>query len=119
VGNLLSRIRIQISLSIDRTEFLQPVHHGFMPPEVSAESDTPVLDRVDELTRIGSRLIAALSEESSLAIRADRNGNNAMLFREWQSARRRVEEFEREYFDCLDRLNYPERRIRSLIEAAS
>jgi hypothetical protein len=73
-------------------------------------------DRVDELTSIGEQLIAALAEESAVSLRASRDTESANLHRASGEARRHVEHLRREYFACLERLNYPDLKIRKLIE---
>lgn len=69
-----------------------------------------------ELLNVGAQLIAALSEEASLAARLKRRPGDKLLALDWVEACRRVDEFGERYFAVLETLGYPDHKIRTLLE---
>jgi hypothetical protein len=60
--------------------------------------------------------MVARAEEASLSIRSCQNPDDELIFSEWAQARQRLEECQNAYSLCLDRLDYPESKIRRVIE---
>jgi hypothetical protein len=69
-----------------------------------------------ELLNVGTDLIAALSEEASLAARHKRRPGDKLLALDWAQARSRVDECGERYFAMLETLGYPNHKIRNLLE---
>jgi len=69
------------------------------------------------LPAAASALVEARAEEASLACRLSKCPDDQLLYLQWAQARRRVEEAQEAYVGCLDRLGYPDHRIRIVVES--
>ena len=72
----------------------------------------------NDLGLIGARLIAARAEVSALACRCTAHPDDDLLYLEWAQAVRLLEELQEEYVQCVQQLDYPEHRIRGIVEGA-
>ena len=71
-----------------------------------------------ELSSAGAKLISALAEEASLAALSCRHPDDEGLYLKWARARQVVEECQESYSRCLERCDYPNAKIRGLVEGS-
>jgi hypothetical protein len=73
-------------------------------------------DQFQQLTIAGSHLIAALAEEAALGNRRRKAGQSATLATQRMDARRQVALCEQKYLSCLEAADFPDLKIRKLVE---
>jgi len=71
-----------------------------------------------ELYSAGATLISALSEEASFAALTCRHPDDELLYCKWAQARQSLEEKGQRYCECLARCDFPDVKIRALVEGA-
>jgi hypothetical protein len=70
----------------------------------------------EQLSSAGAKLIGALSEEASLAALCCKHPDDETHYLKWARARQLVEECQSKYYTCLERSDFPDAKIRSLVE---
>jgi hypothetical protein len=85
-----------------------------MPQGTSAEQFAEQLCK--QLLSAGVKLIAALADEASMTVLSCRHPDDEELYLKWAHARQVTEECQEAYCQCLEQCNYPNARIRDLVE---
>ena len=69
-----------------------------------------------QLSSAAAKLIAALADEACVAVLSCRHPDDEELYLMWAHARQVTEECQEAYCQCLERCDYPNARIRDLVE---
>jgi hypothetical protein len=81
-----------------------------MPQGTSAEQ------LYKQLSSAGAKLIAALADEASMAVLSRKHPDDEELYLKWAHARQVTEERQEAYYQCLGGCDYPNAKIRDLVE---
>ena len=69
-----------------------------------------------QLSSAGAKLIGALADEASMAVLSSKHPDDEELYLKWAHARQVTEECQEAYCQCLERCDYPNAKIRNLVE---